>query len=167
MSQTVTYKTEYKSLDDIKRVIDELISKGVFGQNAKVVIKGQPGFDTGVYYHYEPDKKGNIILRIKDGGDNYFTKGFYDKGFAIARDKDGNIELVFDYNSGRDAETNKVTEQIKKHVDDMLKVGTDFLDTQKSIGDLADITRADKTSETSYEIEGTISAEKLKSILGL
>lgn len=167
MSQTVTYKTEYKNLNDIKKVIDELISKGVFGKNAKVIVKGQPGFDTGVYYHYTPEKKDNIIFRIKDGGDNYFTKGFYDKGFAIARDAQGNIELVFDYNSGRDEDTNKVTENIKKNIDDMIKVGTDFIDTQKAVGDILDNMQANKTSETSYEIEGTIPEHVLKSILGL
>jgi len=30
MSQTVTYKTKYKSLNDIKKVLDELIAKGTW-----------------------------------------------------------------------------------------------------------------------------------------
>ncbi len=167
MSQTVTYKTEYKSLNDIKSVIDELISKGTFGKNAKVVVKGQPGFDTGVYYYNDSAKKDNIIFRIKDGGDQYFTEGFYDKGFAIARDpKTGNIELVFDYNSGRDASTQKITDQVKKHVDDMLKAGTDLANTERSLGNILDNMQVNKTSETSWEVEGELSPEVLKSLLG-
>lgn len=167
MSQTVTYKTQYKSLNDIKKVVDELIAKGTFGKNAKVVIKGQPGFDTGVYYHYEPQKKDNIILRIKDGGDNYFTKGFYDKGFAIARDpKTGDIELVFDYHSGNDTATQKITDQIKKHIDDMLKAGSDLEATQRSLAPVLDNLQVNQTSETSWELEGEISPELLKSMLG-
>jgi len=129
-------------------------------------LQREPGFDTGAYYHYEREKKDNIIFRIKDGGQEYFKEGFYDKGFAIARDKDGNIELVFDYNNGLEGSAKQVTEQVKKHVDDMLTAGTNLESTQRSLGDVLDNMRVNKTSDTSWEIEGEISPEQLKSILG-
>ena len=166
MSQTVTYKTEYKDMNAIKKVLDELVGKGVFGKNAKILVRDKNGLDTGVYYYNAPEKKENIIFRVKDGGGEYFKEGFFDKGFAIAQDDDGNIELVFDYNSGRGADTQKVTDAVRKHVDDMLKAGTALIETQKNMKDTLKGMKVNKKSETEWEIEGEVTPEQLKALMG-
>lgn len=167
MSQTRTYQTEYRDLNAVKKVLDQLIQQGTFGKSAKVVVKGDPGFDTGVYYHYEPEKKQNIIFRIKDGGQEYFKEGFFDKGFAIAKDpKTGKIELVFDYNSTLDKNAQKVTEQVKKHVDDMLKTGTIAEEAEAKIRESgAENVNVHHESNTRTVIEGEFTAEQLREII--
>lgn len=168
MSQTVTYKTKYKSLNDIKDVLDDLVGRGVFGKNAKILERDDDGnMDTGVYYHYDQPKKKNIVFRIKDGGGEYFTEGFYDKGFAIAQDpQTKDIELVFDYNSGRDAKTEKVTEAVKKHVDDMIKTGVLRESFVRNTKDILKNMKVNNISDTEFVIEGELTPEQLRAILG-
>lgn len=161
MSQSITYKTKYKSLNSLKKVIDDLAASGAMGKSVEVKSVGEPGFNTGLF-RPGPNEDIIFVVRDRDPNSKFFKEGFYEKGFAIARDKKtGEIKIIYDFRYGSDAE--KVTKGIREKLERMIEAGDTLNKATKALGQ--SITKVKKTSDESWEIEGEFTAEEIKNMM--
>jgi hypothetical protein len=166
MSQSITYKTKYKSLNSLKKVLDGLAAQGALGEDVEVVAKGEPGFNTGLFRETGNDE---VIFTVRDkSADPKMFKrdgGFYERGFAIARDKQtGDIKIIYDFQYGSDAE--KKTKAVREKIERMIEAGDTLNKTVTNLKDKMKNMKVTKNGEEEWTIEGEFTPEQLKNILG-
>lgn len=161
MSQTITYKTKYKSLNAIKKVIDKLAGQGSFGAGAVVHAKGEPGFNPGLF---NPGPDYDIIFVVRGAQNSeFFKEGFYEKGFAIAiNKKTKEISIVYDY---RSSSRGPATEATRKKLEQMIEAGEMLNKVVENLKDKMQGMKVQQNSETEWVVEGEFTEEQLKNFL--
>jgi len=173
MSQAVIYPSKFKNLAKIKAHIEKIIKEGkVFGRNAKMTMKGQPGFSTSGWYKIDKEK---IIMIIKSEdaekgifGSEEAGEVLYrgQEGFAILYDPENkespiSIAVETEYKEADDPKVNRLRKLIEKHIDSPIKKQA-LRDKLQAAG----IRIVDKP-DGGWIAEGEIPAEMLAGIKGI
>ncbi len=162
MSQTITYKTKYKSKNAIYKAVSKVIEMGTLGKNAKIVTHDPPVSSDGLFRPSNPDEK--IFMTIRGGDPKFFDEGFYEKGFAVAyNEKTGEITIVYDFRYGSDNE--KVTEATRKKLEQMIESADLLNKVNENLFGKSTGAKVDIKSETSWVAEGEFTPEQLEAIL--
>jgi len=163
MSQTITYKTKYKSLDSILKVVDELAAEGKFGKQTQVQVKGDKDFNPGLFRPRDPNEE--VVIVVRDHSNEMFSRegGFYEPGFAIAINKETKeITIVYDYNSGANEKT---TVEIRKKLEQMIEAGDTLNKVKTNLGGQSESMTVNKTSDTEWSVELEFTPEQLKNFM--
>ena len=149
MGQTITYKTKYKSLNAIKKVLDKLVGQGAFGKDVKVCVKGDAGFYKNCH-HCTRDP--NTIFNV-----SFPYEAMGDRDFAVTLDPETKqISLVFD------EKNSKHIADARGKIDALLKSGTMLDRVVNGLKDKSVSMKVNKTSDTEWSVEVEFTEEQLK-----